>query len=134
MRWVLDQGPTIALWGARHSGQLDPITDVEGWLKAAEVTWSSCPRSLGAELIEHGRDFDDAKEQAARIYAVDKVWCEESEHPRASKHVFGRDLRAACPSISKMRLWEGGKCRTVYRGIGWCKGEDESEESHELPL
>jgi Pyridoxal-phosphate dependent enzyme len=24
-------------------------------------------RSLGAELIEHGRDFDDAKEQAARI-------------------------------------------------------------------
>src|SRR6202045_1453679 len=24
-------------------------------------------RALGAELIEHGRDFDDAKEQAARI-------------------------------------------------------------------
>ena len=24
-------------------------------------------RSLGAELIEHGRDFDEAKEQAARI-------------------------------------------------------------------
>ena len=22
------------------------------------------------------------------------------------------------------RLWEGGKRRTVYRGIGWCKGED----------
>ena len=31
VRWVLDQGPTIALWGARHPGQLDPITDVEGW-------------------------------------------------------------------------------------------------------
>ena len=30
-RWVLDQGPTIALWGARHPGQLDPISDVEGW-------------------------------------------------------------------------------------------------------
>src|ERR1700722_3085097 len=30
-RWVLDQGPTIALWGARHPGQLDPIGDVEGW-------------------------------------------------------------------------------------------------------
>ena len=26
-------------------------------------------RSLGAELIEHGRDFDDAKEEAARIAA-----------------------------------------------------------------
>jgi aryl-alcohol dehydrogenase-like predicted oxidoreductase len=31
VRWVLDQGPTIALWGARHPRQLDPITDVEGW-------------------------------------------------------------------------------------------------------
>ena len=31
VRWVLDQGPTIALWGARHPGQLDPIADVDGW-------------------------------------------------------------------------------------------------------
>jgi aryl-alcohol dehydrogenase-like predicted oxidoreductase len=31
VRWVLDQGPTIALWGARRPGQLDPISDVEGW-------------------------------------------------------------------------------------------------------
>jgi aryl-alcohol dehydrogenase-like predicted oxidoreductase len=31
VRWVLDQGPTIALWGARHRRQLDPIGDVEGW-------------------------------------------------------------------------------------------------------
>ena len=25
LRWVLDQGPTIALWGARRPDQLDPI-------------------------------------------------------------------------------------------------------------
>lgn len=31
VRWVLDQGPTIALWGARHPHQLDPIGDVDGW-------------------------------------------------------------------------------------------------------
>ncbi|NTV09770.1 MAG: aldo/keto reductase [Zoogloea sp.] len=31
VRWVLDQGPTIALWGARHPGQLDPIPGIEGW-------------------------------------------------------------------------------------------------------
>lgn len=31
VRWVLDQGPTIALWGARHPGQLDPVADVDGW-------------------------------------------------------------------------------------------------------
>jgi aryl-alcohol dehydrogenase-like predicted oxidoreductase len=31
VRWVLDQGPTIALWGARRPDQLDPIGEIEGW-------------------------------------------------------------------------------------------------------
>ncbi|MDB5470547.1 MAG: yhdN [Caulobacter sp.] len=31
VRWILDQGPTIALWGARRPGQLDPVDEVAGW-------------------------------------------------------------------------------------------------------
>jgi aryl-alcohol dehydrogenase-like predicted oxidoreductase len=31
VRWVLDQGPTIALWGARRPDQLNPIADIDGW-------------------------------------------------------------------------------------------------------
>jgi aryl-alcohol dehydrogenase-like predicted oxidoreductase len=31
VRWVLDQGPTIALWGARRPDQLAPIGDIDGW-------------------------------------------------------------------------------------------------------
>ena len=31
IRWVLDQGPTVALWGARHPGQLDPLAEIDGW-------------------------------------------------------------------------------------------------------
>jgi aryl-alcohol dehydrogenase-like predicted oxidoreductase len=31
VRWVLDQGPTIALWGARRPEQLDPLNEIEGW-------------------------------------------------------------------------------------------------------
>jgi aryl-alcohol dehydrogenase-like predicted oxidoreductase len=31
LRWVLDQGPTIALWGARRPDQLDPIAEINGW-------------------------------------------------------------------------------------------------------
>ena len=32
LRWVLDRAPnTIALWGARHPRQLDPVSDVLGW-------------------------------------------------------------------------------------------------------
>jgi aryl-alcohol dehydrogenase-like predicted oxidoreductase len=31
VRWLLDQGATGALWGARHPGQLQPIDEVFGW-------------------------------------------------------------------------------------------------------
>ena len=31
VRWLLDQGATTALWGARHPGQLQPIEEVFGW-------------------------------------------------------------------------------------------------------
>ena len=31
VRWVLDQGDTIALWGARHPAQLDPVANAMGW-------------------------------------------------------------------------------------------------------
>jgi aryl-alcohol dehydrogenase-like predicted oxidoreductase len=31
VRWVLDQGPTIALWGARRPDQLDPVAETDGW-------------------------------------------------------------------------------------------------------
>jgi len=31
VRWLLDQGPVIALWGARRPDQLAPINDAFGW-------------------------------------------------------------------------------------------------------
>jgi aryl-alcohol dehydrogenase-like predicted oxidoreductase len=31
VRWILDQGPTIALWGARRADQLDGLEDIFGW-------------------------------------------------------------------------------------------------------
>src|SRR5438128_1946199 len=31
VRWILDQGPTIALWGARSPDQLAPVEDALGW-------------------------------------------------------------------------------------------------------
>jgi aryl-alcohol dehydrogenase-like predicted oxidoreductase len=39
VRWLLDQGATGALWGARHPGQLQPIDEIFGWsLDAAAKT------------------------------------------------------------------------------------------------
>ncbi len=31
VRWILDLGETIALWGARRPDQLDPVAEVSGW-------------------------------------------------------------------------------------------------------
>ena len=31
VRWMLDQGITSALWGARHAAQLQPVDEVAGW-------------------------------------------------------------------------------------------------------
>jgi aryl-alcohol dehydrogenase-like predicted oxidoreductase len=32
VRWILDAGHTIALWGARKPSQLQPLNDVFGWM------------------------------------------------------------------------------------------------------
>ena len=31
VRWILDRGETIALWGARRPHQLDPVAEIGGW-------------------------------------------------------------------------------------------------------
>lgn len=31
VRWMLDQGITTALWGARHPNQLPPVDEIAGW-------------------------------------------------------------------------------------------------------
>ena len=37
VRWMLDQGITTALWGARHPDQLQPVDEVTGWALAASA-------------------------------------------------------------------------------------------------
>src|SRR6266516_3050396 len=37
------------------------------------------------------------------LYAAYKTWAAENEQPKATKHVFGRDLRAAVPGVKKSR-------------------------------
>jgi aryl-alcohol dehydrogenase-like predicted oxidoreductase len=36
VRWMLDQGITTALWGARHPDQLEPVDQIGGWSLDAE--------------------------------------------------------------------------------------------------
>jgi aryl-alcohol dehydrogenase-like predicted oxidoreductase len=37
VRFILDRGHTVALWGARHPAQLDPVPEVMGWSLDAEA-------------------------------------------------------------------------------------------------
>ena len=31
VRWILDQGVTVALWGGRRADQMQPVDEVLGW-------------------------------------------------------------------------------------------------------
>jgi aryl-alcohol dehydrogenase-like predicted oxidoreductase len=51
VRWLLDQGATAALWGARHSGQLQPIDEVFGWSLDAAAK-AEIDRILSEEITD----------------------------------------------------------------------------------
>jgi aryl-alcohol dehydrogenase-like predicted oxidoreductase len=37
VRWMLDQGVTVALWGARRASQIAPVAEVAGWSLASDA-------------------------------------------------------------------------------------------------
>jgi aryl-alcohol dehydrogenase-like predicted oxidoreductase len=51
IRWMLDQGITTALWGARHPGQLLPVDQVSGWWLDAPAK-AEIDRILNATISE----------------------------------------------------------------------------------
>jgi aryl-alcohol dehydrogenase-like predicted oxidoreductase len=51
IRWILDRGHTIALWGARHPAQLDAIPETMGWSLDADAM-----RQIDAILAEKIKD------------------------------------------------------------------------------
>jgi aryl-alcohol dehydrogenase-like predicted oxidoreductase len=51
VRWILDQGATTALWGARHPGQLQPIDEVFGW-SLDDAAKAEIDRILREEIID----------------------------------------------------------------------------------
>jgi putative DNA primase/helicase len=59
------------------------------------------------------------------LYGAYKEWCVLSEYPKSPKAHFGRDLRAACPSVRKRRPRDGSKRHFVYTGIRLRKDEEE---------
>jgi aryl-alcohol dehydrogenase-like predicted oxidoreductase len=50
VRWMLDQGITTALWGARHPAQLQPVDELFGW--SLDVSIKTEIDRILSELIE----------------------------------------------------------------------------------
>ena len=58
VRWILDQGVEIALWGARHPYQLDAVDDAMGWSLTGEdlkeidrILVEAIPDPVGPEFM-----------------------------------------------------------------------------------
>jgi len=58
VRWILDQGVEIALWGARHPYQLDTVDDAMGWSLTGEdlkeidrILVEAIPDPVGPEFM-----------------------------------------------------------------------------------
>src|SRR3984893_1435595 len=58
VRWLLDQGATTALWGARRPGQLQPVDEVFGWsldtaakVEIDRILRESIPNPVGPEFM-----------------------------------------------------------------------------------
>jgi len=64
-------------------------------------------------VVEVGAETD-----VADMYAAWREWCQEHgrDHP-GTEQSFGRDLRAAVPSLVNGRPRRSGVRRRVYRGI-----------------
>lgn len=67
----------------------------------------------------------DAEIEVDMLYAEFKAWCERNEHPKENKALFGRDLRAAIPSVRKTRPRDGQGRQYVYAGIRLRTSADE---------
>jgi putative DNA primase/helicase len=60
------------------------------------------------------------------LYVAYRLWCDDNGHVKATKQNFGRDLRAAVPSVRVQRPRDGGPRPRFYTGIN-IAGEADAE-------
>ena len=103
-----NHGQSLAFAGAR-AGVAVTIVVPHG----NSIEKNAAMRSLGAELIEHGRDFDDAREHAGRIAA---------ERGLEFAPSFHRDLVLGVATYAHELFTSIGDLDTVYVPIGLGSG------------
>jgi putative DNA primase/helicase len=84
-----------------------------------------------AAFVRERCEIDAEKEvEVETLYEAYKNWCESNEHRKESQQMFGRDLRAAVPSVRRVRPGTDDDRRYVYRGVAL----KEQKGSHDQQL
>jgi putative DNA primase/helicase len=99
------------------------------WLASAEeavVAMRDLASPVGAFVRERCEIGADKKIEITKLYEANKLWREANELPKVSKHVFGRDLRAAVPSVRIGQLGDRQHRVRVYQGIALKGDQGES--------
>jgi putative DNA primase/helicase len=71
-------------------------------------------RAFVREECEMGPDFEI---EVDALYGALKIWAENNGHPKKTKQVFGRDLRAAHSAIRAVQRGPFEARYRVYSGI-----------------
>lgn len=80
VRWMLDQGVSVALWGARHPDQIQPVDEVSGW-RLDEKDMAEIDAILAATIRDPvGPEFmaPPARDDSARISTDQRNALEQS--------------------------------------------------------
>jgi putative DNA primase/helicase len=118
LNWSLDGLRRLTLDNENHFTRFEAAEE-------AIVTMQDLASPVGAFVRERCKLDSGAEIAVDELYANYKGWCEASEYPKSPKIHFGRDLRAACPSVRKRRPRDGSKRHFVYAGIRLRKDEEE---------
>jgi putative DNA primase/helicase len=118
LNWALNGLRRLTLDNENHFTHFEAAQE-------AIATMQDLASPVGAFVRERCKLDPGAEIAVDDLYGEYKSWCEISEYPKSPKAHFGRDLRAACPSVRKRRPRDGSKRHFVYAGIRLRKDEEE---------
>jgi putative DNA primase/helicase len=118
LNWSLDGLRRLTLDNENHFTRFEAAEE-------AITTMQDLASPVGAFVREQCKLSANDEIAVDDLYAAYKSWCEICEYPKSPKAHFGRDLRAACPSVRKRRPRDGSKRHFVYAGIRLRKDDEE---------